>query len=136
MCWRFAWCLAPLLSEISFVWWTIKKKKMDNEMSDSVDGSLRTNNFLEIYNEIETKKSHFFLNSFSVDQIDVFQSCCKSFSPTLFFSLCLSLNIERHFLSSYYIYYKYYKVFSWKKFSQEHILWLCSQFSKLPPPEN
>ena len=45
---------------------------MDNEMSDSVDGSLWTNNFVEIYNEIKTKKSHFFLNSFSVDQIDVF----------------------------------------------------------------
>ena len=94
------------------------KKKLDNETSESIDGSLRTKNFVEIYNKNETKltnipypiffrlqnmsklldyqfngillikvikeskrkkqknyknfKNHFFLNSFSVDQIDVF----------------------------------------------------------------
>ena len=89
------------------------KKKLDNETSESVDGSLQTKSFIEIYKEIETKltkipysffssskcvkivrlaiqqnpinlklsknqkerinrKLHFFLNSFSVDQIDIF----------------------------------------------------------------
>ena len=31
------------------------KKKLDSETSESVDGSLWTKNFLEIYNENETK---------------------------------------------------------------------------------
>ena len=31
------------------------KKKLDNETSESVDGSLWTKNFLEIYNENEMK---------------------------------------------------------------------------------
>ena len=31
------------------------KKTLDNEMSESVDGSLWTKNFVEIYNENETK---------------------------------------------------------------------------------
>ena len=31
------------------------KKKLDNERSESVNGSLQTKNFVEIYNENETK---------------------------------------------------------------------------------
>ena len=31
------------------------KKKLDNEMSESVDGNLWTKNFVEIYNENKTK---------------------------------------------------------------------------------
>ena len=31
------------------------KEKLGNEMSESVDESLQTKNFVEIYNEIETK---------------------------------------------------------------------------------
>ena len=34
-------------------------------------------------------------------------------------SLPVKISIAHHFLSTYYIYYKYYKIFLWKKFSQE-----------------
>ena len=83
-------------------------KKLNNETSESIDGSLWTKNFVEIYDKIETKltkipysffskcvkiarlanrillikvikekerikrKSHFFLNSLSVDLMDIF----------------------------------------------------------------
>ena len=39
---------------------------------------------------------------------------------TLLFTPSLQTSIARHFLSTYYIYYKY-KMFSWKKFSKEHV---------------
>ena len=60
MCCRFVWCLASFLSLICLVQWAIKKtNKLDNEVSESVDGSLtkwkERKNFFEIYNENEMK---------------------------------------------------------------------------------
>ena len=45
----------------------------------------------------------------------------KTIAPTLLFSPSLQTLIAHHFLSIINTYYKYYKTYSWKTFSQENV---------------
>ena len=47
------------------------------------------------------------------------QKVARIVAITLHFSPSLQTSIVRHFLSTYYIYYTYCKILSWKKFSKE-----------------
>ena len=49
------------------------------------------------------------------------QKSGKNCSPNSYPYPHSQASIACHLLSTYYIYYKYYKIFPWKKFSQEHV---------------
>ena len=49
------------------------RKKLDNETSESVDGSLQSTKFVEIYNKIETKLTKIPYSFFVVVVVVVFK---------------------------------------------------------------